>query len=109
MSGAKLNLAISGIIHECHLTVKWDLSSMNLLTTKIILTKSKNLSEPLIRDRERLSMQEPMKSLGFMPYIEINIELGNHFLIPITIHSHDGGHPFCMANIYGLIDGRNVE
>jgi hypothetical protein len=82
---------------------------MNLLTTKIILTKPKNPSEPLTRDRERLSMQKPMKILGFTLDMEIGIESGDHFLITITIHSHNGGHPISMANIYGLIDYWDVE
>jgi hypothetical protein len=36
MSGAKLNVAISTIIHKSHLAVKRDLSTTNLLTTKIL-------------------------------------------------------------------------
>jgi hypothetical protein len=109
VSSAKLNLVISDVIHECHLTVKWDLSTMNLWTTKIIFTKAKNLSEPLIRDRERLSLQEPMECLGFTSDIEISVELSHHLLIPITIHSHNGGHALGVTNIDGFIYGLNVE
>jgi hypothetical protein len=109
MSSTKLNLAIDRVIHECHLTIKRDLSTMNLRTAKILLTKAKYLSEPLIRDREGLALQKPMKGLGFMPDMKISIELCNHFLIPIIVHSHNRGHSFGMTNINDLIDGRNVE
>jgi hypothetical protein len=36
MGGAKLNVAISTIIHKSHLTIKRDFSTMDLLTTKIL-------------------------------------------------------------------------
>jgi hypothetical protein len=81
MSSTKLHLAI----HEVHLTIKRDLSTMNLRTAKILLTKAKNLSEPFIRDREGLSLQDPMEGFCFTPDIKISIELGNDFFIPIII------------------------
>jgi hypothetical protein len=57
---------------------------MYLRTTKFLLTKATNLSEPLIRDRERLALQEPMKGLGLTPDMKIGIKLGNYFFISIT-------------------------
>jgi hypothetical protein len=50
MSCAKLNLAIGGVIHKCHLTIQGDLSTMKLWTTKIFFTETKNVSEPLRGD-----------------------------------------------------------
>jgi hypothetical protein len=44
-SSLKLNLAIGGVVHKCHLTVKWYLSTMKLWATKIFFTKLKNLSQ----------------------------------------------------------------
>jgi hypothetical protein len=79
---------------------------MYLRTTKILLTKAKNLSESLIRDGEGLALQEPMKGLGLTPDMKISIELGNHFLIPIIVHSHNLSHSFSITNINGLIDGK---
>jgi hypothetical protein len=46
MCSTKLNLAINRVKHKCHITIKWDLSSMDLRTIEILLTKTKNLSEP---------------------------------------------------------------
>jgi hypothetical protein len=89
MSSTKLHLAKHGVIHESHLTIKRDFSTMKLRTTKILLTKAKNLSKPLIGDREGLALQEPLESLRLMPDIEISIELGNDFFIPIIIKCHD--------------------
>jgi hypothetical protein len=109
MGSAKLNLAIGGVIHESHLTIKRDLSTMKLWVTKVFFTKPKNLSEPLITDQEGLSLQELMESLGFTSDIEISVELSHHLLIPITIHSYNGGHSLSMKKINSLIDGRNAE
>jgi hypothetical protein len=73
MSGPKLNVAISGVIHEGHLAIKRDLTSVKFWVIKILLTKPKNASKPLIKDREGLPLKELMESLGFTPNIEIGI------------------------------------
>jgi hypothetical protein len=62
---------------------------MDLRTIEILLTKTENLSKPLIRDRVGLALQDLLKSLGFTPDIEIGIELCNEFFIPIIIQCHD--------------------
>jgi hypothetical protein len=48
MSGTKLHLAIHGVIHESHLTIKRELSTMQLWTSEILLTETKDLSKTLI-------------------------------------------------------------
>jgi hypothetical protein len=88
MSSTKLHLAIHRVIHEGHLTIKRDHSTMNLRAAKIFLTKAKNLSKHFIGDREGLALQEPMEGLCITPDIEISKELGNDFFIPIIIKCH---------------------
>jgi hypothetical protein len=61
---------------------------MKLRTAKILLTKAKNLSKPFIRGGEGLVLQEPMEGLCHTLDIEISIELGNDFFIPIIIKCH---------------------
>jgi hypothetical protein len=41
--------------------------------------------------------------------IEICIQLGDDFFIPIVVDSHDVGHPLGMENVNGFIDRRNVK
>jgi hypothetical protein len=48
MSGTKLHLAIHRVVHESHLTVKRELSTMQLWTSEILLTETKDLSKTLI-------------------------------------------------------------
>jgi hypothetical protein len=109
MSSTKLHLAIHGVILESHLTIKRDFSTMKLRTTKILLAKAKNLSKPFIGDGEGLALQESMESLRLTPDIEVSIELGNDFFIPIIIKCHDLSQPLGMINVNGFIDRRNVE
>jgi hypothetical protein len=61
---------------------------MKLRTAKILLTKAMNLSKPFIGDREGIALQEPMEGLCLTLDIEISIELGNDFFIPIIIKCH---------------------
>jgi hypothetical protein len=109
MSGTKLHLAIHGIIHESHLTIKRKLPTMKLGATKILLTKSKNLRKSLIRDGEGLALKEPIEGPCFTTDIEIGIELSDHFFIPIIVDCHHVGHPLGMTNINSIIDRRDVE
>jgi hypothetical protein len=88
MSSTKLNLAIHGVIHESHLTMKRNLTTMKLRTTEILPTKAKYLSKSFIGYREGLALQKPMESLGLTPNIEICIELGNDLFIPIIVKCH---------------------
>jgi hypothetical protein len=85
MSSTKLHLALHGVIHESHLTIKWNLTTMKLRTTEILLTKAKNLSKSFIGDREGLALQEPMEGLCLTPDIEIRIQLGNDLFISIKV------------------------
>jgi hypothetical protein len=48
MCGTKLHFSIHKIIHEGHLTVKRKLPTMKLGTSKILLTKTKDLRKSLI-------------------------------------------------------------
>jgi hypothetical protein len=48
MCGTKLHLSIHGVVHESHLTVKRELPTMKLGASKILLTKTKDLSKSLI-------------------------------------------------------------
>jgi hypothetical protein len=48
MCGTKLHFSIHRVIHESHLTVKRKLPTMKLGTSKILLTKTKDLSKALI-------------------------------------------------------------
>jgi hypothetical protein len=41
--------------------------------------------------------------------IEIGIELGDHFFIPIIVDCHHIGHSLGVTNINSIIDGRDVE
>jgi hypothetical protein len=41
--------------------------------------------------------------------IEIGIELGDHFFIPIIIDCHHVGHPLGVTNINSIIYRRDVE
>jgi hypothetical protein len=91
MSSTKLHFAIHGVIHKGHLTIKRDLTTMKLRTTEILLSKAKDLSKSFIGDGEGLALQNPMKSLGLTPNIEVCIELGNDFFIPMIVRCHDRG------------------
>jgi hypothetical protein len=85
MSGTKFHLAIHRVIHEGHLTVKRELSTMQLWMSEILLTEAKNLSKTLIRDGEGLALKKPMEGPSLTADVEIGIELGDHFLIPIIV------------------------
>jgi hypothetical protein len=81
MSSTKLHLAIHGVIHKGHLTIKRYLTTMKLRTTEILLTKAKYLRKSFIGDGEGLALQNPMEGLCLTPDIEIGIELSNEFSI----------------------------
>jgi hypothetical protein len=58
---------------------------MQLWKCEILLTEAKNLSKTLIRDGKRLALKKLMEGPGLTADVEIGIELGDHFFIPIIV------------------------